>query len=164
MRGWKIWLLGLVIVLVDLATAANLFEFYSWFEHPFFALLVALAFAALQIGTLVLFAMPLPVTTRRLLFIAAAILLSVNGLANVAMGYVRSRPVLPAAELLPALGFGGDAVSLGVVMAYATGLALVVAASVFWIALGQHVRQERDREQEAIKALDEMFSSSKQER
>ena len=60
MRGWKIWLHGLVIVLVDLSTAANLFEFYSWFELPLFALLVALAFAALQIGTLVLFAMPLP--------------------------------------------------------------------------------------------------------
>jgi hypothetical protein len=72
--------------------------------------------------------------------------------------------VLPAAELLPALGFGGDAVSLGVVMTYATGLALVVAASIFWIALGQHVRQERDRGQEAIKALDEMFSSSKQDK
>jgi len=57
--------LGLVIISVDLATTANLFEFYSFFEHPLFAALVALAFAALQVGTLILFAMPLPPATRR---------------------------------------------------------------------------------------------------
>ena len=157
MRDRKSLLLGLVIISVDLATTANLFEFYSFFEHPLFAALVALAFAALQVGTLILFAMPLPPATRRLLFVGAAILLTVTGLSNVAMGYIRSKPVFPAQELLPALGFGGHAVSLGVAAAWISGVALVVVALIFWSSWGQHVRQQREQEQQALKELDDLL-------
>ena len=153
----KTWLLGTIVLCVDGATAANVYETFRYFEHPFFSALVALSFAALQIGTLVLFAQPLPEATRRWLFVGAAILLTVTGLSNVSMGYIRSLPVFPAKVLLPALGFGGDAVSLGVAAAWMSGLALVGTGLLFWTNLGQHIRQGHEREQEALKDLDDLF-------
>ena len=157
MPNRKLLLLGGVIVLVDGAMAANQFEAWSYFEHPFFAGLVGLSFATLQVGTLILFATPLPPVTRRLLWAGEAILLTVAGLSNVTMGFIRSKPVFPAEALLPALGFGGDAVRLSVAAAWVSGLSLVVVDLIFWTACGQYVRQMQEQDQQALKDLDDLL-------
>lgn len=140
----KTRILAGVIPLIEIATARNLVGFYSMWEEPLFAFLIAVAFVALQIGTLMLFSLPLPPMTRRLLLIASCVLFVINGLSNVVMGYLRSEELFPASQLLPVLGFGGSATSLHVVAAYVSGLALLVAAAIFWLALGQYWRLEED--------------------
>jgi hypothetical protein len=155
----KTWLLAVPILLVDLATFSNLFEAYDYFEHRVAAVLVATAFAALQIGSLVLYSQRLPHETRRWLFTGAAILLSITGLANVAMAYLRGRSAFPAEGLLPALGFGGSGGDLGVAAAWIAGLGLVVTGLIFWSAFGQHVRLERERQERAAREFEEFLSS-----
>jgi hypothetical protein len=149
MRKYKTWLLAIPIGLVDLATFSNVFSAYRFYEEPLTALFVAVAFAALQIGCLILFAQSLPETTRRWLFAGTVVLLGVTGLSNVGLAFLRAQPLLPAAGLLPVLGFGGSAGDLLVRSSWVYGLALVVTGTIFWTAYGQHLRRQREDQERA---------------
>lgn len=152
-----------VILLVDISTANNVYEMASFFEHQLFALLVAGAFIALQIGSLVLAGQPLQATTRRWLLCGTAILVFSTGFSNVAMSYYRGHAVFPAQTLLPALGFGGSAQSLSVTAAWIFGLALVVVGLIFWGAFSEFLRREQEQSQAALRAVDELLSTQRKE-
>lgn len=165
----KPWLLAIPIIMVDMATFSNVFEGFNYFEHLFPALLVAMAFGVLQIGSLILFSQNLPVATRRWLFFGVALLLSVTGLSNIGLAYLRAAPLLPADELVHVLGFGGGESSLLVGASWIFGLALVICGMIFWTAYGQWLkghlesreRQESERREHMV-ALNKMEQAQPQ--
>jgi hypothetical protein len=148
MKHHKTWLLALPIALVDIATFANVFSAYHYFEEAIPAILVAVAFAALQIGSLTLFAQPLAENTRRWLFVGTAVTLGVTGISNIGMAFLRAEPVLPTQTLLPVLGFGGTAQEVLVRGSWVFGLALVIGGLTFWSAYGQYLRLQREKREQ----------------
>lgn len=153
--------LALPIAATDIATFAGVFEAESFFKVPWTALMAAAAFAALQIGALVLAAQPIPATTRRWLVVGIAVLTAVICVSNIATAYLRADKVLPARELLPALGFGSDESGLTVAGSWAYGLALPAVGFVFWNALADHVRVQLEHQREAHLALAQAIQTLK---
>ena len=147
---------SLPIFAVELATLTNLAGYYHYHELWVAALLLAGAFSALLIATALLISQELSWSVRGLLVLGGLVLFLVQSIANVSEAFLRAAALLPAAQLgtLWHTTAAGWLVTSSVIF----GGVVNLAGAIYWIALGQYLRVDHQRQTHAAAALDDLLA------
>ena len=149
-------LLSLPIMAVELATLTNLAGYYHYHELLFAALLLAGAFSALLISTALLISQDLNWPVRALLVLGGLALFFVQSIANVSEAYLRAEQLLPAAQL--ARLWHTSTASWLAQSSFIFGGAVNLAGAIYWIALGQYFRTDRQHQAHVSAVLDDLLA------
>ena len=151
--GRKNVYLALPVLLIELATLWSLRAAYGFHEHPLVALLVAVSFSVLLIGSAVLVGQDINPMLRGLLIAGGVLLFLVQLISNVSLAYLHAADALPAEQLAQLWHVSPEEWRLTSSWIY--GAALNLTGAVFWVALSAHYREEelrRTRRSELLEA------------
>ncbi len=145
-----------ILMLVEVSSLHKLGDFYSWTNSRVFAYLVAVAFIALLLGSIVVLAHDLPQDVSRTIRRAMALLLYVQGTANVLVSFESARTLMPVDVVASFFNIPPDWALK--VTASIQGLTLSLVSIAFWHTIGLLLHNRRE-EREARAAQLHQFES-----
>ncbi len=156
-RSRKLWL-SVPVLSCELAIFGNVHGMYRYFEPLLPAILLALSFSVLLIGSVMMAARDIPQLVRYLLIAGGLTLFVVQSISTISGGFLHALDAFPAVRLVGM--WGGTPPELTPRFAVIYGLTINVVGAIYWLSLSLWWRTEEQRKEEQkqqLADLEELF-------
>jgi hypothetical protein len=158
----------LPVLMLELATANNVFGNYHFYEDAGPALLLAVSFSLLLVGTAMMASHDLGGGIRALLVCGGILSFLLQAWSNISLGYVHAiaDPQFPAGPLADLWGYTSS-VAYTKDSAKLSGLGINIVGAIYWVAISLYFSKQRSeegkREQERLETLRQMWNAHPEE-
>jgi len=152
-------MLSVPVFAVELATSFNLFSYYEHHEVAPAALLLAVSFSALLVGTAMLVAQPTASAIRALLIAGGFLTFLAQAMANMSEAFLRAQQSLPAARLSQFWNQTPQDLTIHSAIIY--GSVINVVGLFYWLALALFFRAQREEQERAQERLQEFLRAER---
>ncbi len=148
-----LWL-AIPVLFCEVAIFGNVHAMYLYFEHWLQAILLALSFSVLLIGSVVMAARDIPKLIRGLLIAGGLCLFVVQGISTISGVFLNAIELLPAVQL--SLLWGGTPPQITVRFSVIYGLIINIVCAIYYVALSLFLRIEEQRKEERKASLQQL--------
>ena len=156
-RSRKLWL-SVPVLFCELAIFGNVHGMYRYFEPFLPAILLALSFSVLLIGSVMMAARDIPQLVRYLLIAGGLTLFVVQSISTISGGFLHALDAFPAAQLVGM--WGGSPPEITPRFAVIYGLVINIVCAIYYVALSLFLRIEerrKEEQQEKLKELEDLL-------
>ena len=149
----KFWL-SFPVLCCEAAVVGSVHGMYLYFEYWLQAILLAVSFSVLLIGSVMMAARNIPNAVRYLLIAGGFLLFIVQSISTISSGFLHATDIFPAVQLVRL--WGGTPPEITARFAVIYGLAINVVGAMYWLSLSFWWRAEEQKKEEQKRQLAEL--------